>query len=186
MIVIASCPPDGPNASFQFSANEELDFGDLGSVMNSIKDSGKQFFGEMVNQQAKWLGVPAVNSGASGHVQTHIPKAKTLLRSFSLFAPHILNLLPKAEQLQMACGIIPSCKVVDASGNIVVERSPTEGEGFVLSDVTLADSKNMPAHPQPAHPMGRLKSQLALFNADILIPAMMRSVYKNGLRKLKQ
>ena len=186
MIVIASCPPDGPNASFQFSADEELDFGDLGSVMNSIKDSGKQFFGEMVDQQAKWLGVPAVNSGASGHVLTHIPKANALLKSFSLFAPHILKLLPKAEQLKMSCDMIPSCKVVGAGGNILVERSPTEGEGFVLSEVTLAASKAMPAHPQPAHPLSRMKSQLALFNADILIPAMMRSVYKNGLRKLKQ
>lgn len=186
MIVIASCPPDGPNASFQYSKDDELDFGDLGSAMNSLRDTGKQFFGEMVDQQAKWLGVPAVNSGASGHALTHVPKANALLKSFSLFAPHILKLLPKAEQLKMSCDMIPSCKVVDAGGNILVERAPSEGEGFILSEVTLADSKSMPAHSQPDHPLSRIKSLLALFNADILIPAMMWSVYKNGLRKLKQ
>ncbi len=186
MIVIASCPPDGPNASFQFSTDEELDFGDLGSAMNSLKDTGKQIFGEMVNQQAKWLGVPAVNSGASGHVRTSVPKANALLRSFSLFAPHILKLLPKAEQLQMSCDMIPSCKIVDAGGNILAERAPSDGEGFVLSEVTLADSKPMPTLPQPNPPLSRMASQLALFNADILIPAMVRSVYKKGLRKLKQ
>ncbi len=186
MIVIASCPPDGPSASFQFSIDEELDFGDLGLAMNSIKDSGKQFFGEMVDQQAKWLSVPAVNSGASGHVQTHIPKANALLKSFSLFAPHILKLLPKAEELQMSCSMIPSCKVVDASGNILVERTPAEGEGFVISEVMLADSKTMPTHPQPKHPLDRMATQMAIFNADILIPTMMRSVYKNGLKKIKQ
>lgn len=186
MIVIASCPPDGPNASYQFSNNEKLDFGDLGAVMNSMKDAGTQFFGEMVNQQAKWLGVPAVNSGASGQVQTHIPKANALLRSFSLFAPHILKLLSKAEQLQMTCGMIPSCKVVDAGGNILAERMPSEGEGFVLSEVTLADSKSMPTHPQPNPPLDKMTARMAIFNADLLIPAMVRSVYKNGLKKIKQ
>lgn len=186
MLVIASCPPDGPNASYHFSNDEKLDFGDLGPAMNSMKDAGKQFFGEMVNQQAKWLGVPAVNSGASGHVRTHIPKANMLLRSFSLFAPHILKLLPRAEQLQMSCGMIPSCKVVDAGGNVLAERMPAEGEGFVLSEVRLAASKVMPTHPQPNPPLDRVTARMAIFNADILIPAMMRSVYKNGLKKIKQ
>jgi len=186
MIVMASCPPDGPNASYQFSNDEKLDFGDLGSAMSSMQDAGKQFFGEMVNQQAKWLGIPAVNSGASGQVQTHFPKANALLRSFSLFAPHIRKLLPKADQLQMFCGMIPSCKVVDADGNILVERMPTEGEGFVLSEVTLADTKSMPAQPQPNAPMTQMAFRMATFNADVLIPVMMRSVYKNGLKKTKQ
>ena len=186
MIVIASCPPDGSNATFQFSTDDELDFGNLGSTMNSLKDTGKKFFGEMVNQQAKWLGVPAVNSGASGYVRTHIPKANALLRSFSLFAPHILKLLPKAEQLQMACDMIPSCKVVDADGNVLAERTPTEGEGFILSEVMLADSKSMPTHPQPNPPLDQMAFRMAIFSADVLTPAMMRSVYKNGLKKIKQ
>jgi len=186
MIVIASCPPDGPSASYQFSNDDKLDFGDLGSTMNSMKDAGTQFFGEMVNQQAKWLGIPAVNSGASGHVLTHIPKANMLLRSFSLFVPHIRKLLPKAEQLQMSCDMIPSCKVVDAGGSILSERLPAEGEGFILSEVKLADSKSMPAFPQPKPPLTQAVLRMAIFNADVFVPAMVRSVYKSGLKKIKQ
>jgi len=186
MIVIASCPPDGPNASYEFPNKEKLDFNDMGSMMSYIKDTGKQFFGEMVNQQAKWLGVPVVNSGASGHVQTHIPKASALLRSFILFVPRIIKLLPKAEQLQMSCEMIPSCKVVDAGGRTLAERSPADGEGFAISEVTLADSKSVPTQRQPNPPLNSMTTRMALFNADVLVPSMMHSVYKNGLKKIKK
>lgn len=181
-IVIASCPPDG--SSYQFSNDAKLDFRDLGSDLNSTQDVGKQFFGEMVNQQAKWLGIPAVNSGASGYVQTYIPKANALLRSFSPFAPHLRKLLPKAEQLQMSCGKIPSCEVVDAGGNVLAERTPADC--FILSEVELADLKTMPTRPQPNPPLDRMTARTATFNADVLIPMLMRSVYQSGLKKLKQ
>jgi Carbon-nitrogen hydrolase len=185
MIVIASCPPDGANASYEFPNGEKLDFNDMGA-MSSMKDIGRQFFGKMVNQQAEWLGVPAVNSGASGTVQTHVPKAGALLRTFSLFAPRLLKLLPQAEQLQMSCEMIPSCKVVDASGHTIAERAPVEGEGFVISEVTLADSKPVPTGQQPNPPLNRMISRMALFNSDLMVPFMMQSVYKNGLKKIKK
>lgn len=185
MIVIASCPPDGPNASFAFSNGEKLDFNDMGAV-SSMKGIGKQFFGEMVNQQAKWLGVPVVNSGASGYVQTHVPKAGALLRTFSLFVPRLIKLLHKAKQLQMSCEMIASCKVVDAGGRTLVERVPAQGEGFVISEVNLADSKSLPKHRQPNPPLNGMTSRMALFNSDLMVPFMVQSVYKNGLKKIKK
>jgi hypothetical protein len=186
MIVIASCPPDGPNASYEFPDMEKLDFNDIAPVLGSAKDAGKQFFGEMVNQQAKWLGVPVVNSGASGQVQTHLPKAAALLRILSLFAPRIIKLLPKAESLRMSCDMVPSCKVVDADGCTLAERMPTEGDGFALSEVTLADSKSSPKERQPNPPLNRMVTRIALFNSDLMIPAIMRSVYRDGLKKIRK
>jgi len=186
MVVLASCPPDGPGASFEFPNGEKLDFNNMGSLMNSMKNAGKLFFGEMVDQQAKWLGVPAVNSGASGHVQTYVPKAGALLRMFIFIAPRLIKLLPNADQLQMSCDMIPSCKVVDAGGYIRAERAPAEGEGFVISEVVLADSKPVPTQPQPQPPLPRMAAYMSLFNSDVLVPFMMKSVYKNGLKKLKK
>lgn len=185
MIVIASCPPDVPSASYDFPNGEKLDFNDIGAL-SSMKEVGSQFFGEMVNQQAQWLGVPVVNSGASGTVRTRIPKAGALLRNLVLFAPRLLKLLPKAEGLQMSCGMIPSCKVVDAGGRILAERAPTEGEGFAFSEVKLADSKSVPTGRQPNPPLNPMISRMAFFNADVMVPYMMRSVYKNGLKKIKK
>ena len=185
MIIIASCPPDGPNASYAFPNGEKLDFNDIGPT-SSMNDAGKQFFGEMVNQQAKWLGVPVVNSGASGYVQTQIPKAGALLRTLSLFTPRLVKLLPQAEQLQMSCEMIASCKVVDADGCTLVERASAEGEGFVISEVTLADSKPMPEHRQPNPPLESKISNMALFSSDWIVPFLMQSVYKAGLKKVNR
>lgn len=185
MVVIASCPPDGPNGSYDFPSGEKIDFNDLGA-MASIKDIGRQFFGEMVNQQARWLGVPAVNSGASGRVLTHVPKASALLKNLILFSPHLLKFLPRADQMQLSCGMIPSCKVVDADGCVLAERPPGEGEGFAISDVTLADSKPVPAGRQPNPPMNGMLARMSYLNADLMVPFMMQSVYKNGLKKIRK
>ena len=183
MIVIASCPPDVQSGSYSFPNGEKIDFNDVGPV-SSMKDVGSSFFGEMVNQQAKWLGIPVVNSGASGCVQTHIPKAKALVRMLCLFTPRLLKLLPKAEHLQMSCEMISSCKVVDAGGSILAQRLPTDGEGFALSEVTLADSKPGPTGPQPHPPLDRITAGMAILNSDVFVPAMMKSIYKDGLKKI--
>lgn len=186
MLVVASCPPDAPQASYDFPNGEKMAFNDMGSAMEALKDAGKLFFGDMVDQQAQWLGVPVVNSGACGTVKTPIPKANALLRMFALFAPHIQKLRSQASQMQMSCGMMPSCKVVDVNGNVVEERDPGEGEGFIMAEVSLGDSKSMPKGRQPKPPLSFINYQLSILNADVTVPAMMRSVYKNGLKKLKK
>jgi Carbon-nitrogen hydrolase len=186
MIVLASCPPDAPNGSFQLPNGENLAFDDLGSAMNSTKFAGIQFFGEMVNQQARWLGTPVVNSGANGRVQTPIPKSNLLLKMLSMFAPRMNKMLPKSDSLRLSCGMIPSCKIVDGSGHILTERAQHQGEGFVLAEVTLADSKSMPTQAQPKIPLDRFTSQMAILNADVFIPWMMKSVYRYGIKTLKK
>jgi predicted amidohydrolase len=186
MIIAASCPPDAPQGSYDFPGGEKVSFNEMGSTMEALKNAGKVFFGDMVNQQAQWLGVPVVNSGASGTVKTPIPKGNALLKILALFAPHIRKLQPQANQMQLYCEMMSSCKVVDASGCVLAERMPGEGERFVMAEVALADSKSMPRGQQPKPPMKPLEYQLSILNADVMIPAMMRSVYKNGLKKLRK
>ena len=185
MIAIASCPPDGPNASFHVSNGQTLDFNNLGSLMGSMKNAGKLIFDEMVNEQAKWLGVPVVNSGASGTVQTCIPKAKALLSALKLFAPHTITSSSPTVELKMSSEMIPSCKVVDSNGNIVAARAPADAEGFVHAEVTLSETKSIPRKRQPKPPLSFMQYLLSRLNADVIVPATMRSVYRNGLQKIR-
>ena len=185
MVVIASCPPDVQSATYAFPNGEKIDLNDV-SAVESMQDVGSSFFGEMVNQQARWLGVPVVNSGASGCVQTQMPKPRALLGILGLLTPRLFRLLPKAEQLRMSCDMISSCKVVDAGGSILAQRLPTDGEGFTISDVTLADSKPTPTGDQPRPPLPRMIAGMAIFQSDVLVPSLMRSVYKNGLKKIRK
>jgi len=82
--------------------------------------------------------------------------------------------------MQVLCGMVPSCRVINADGGIIAERTQAQGEGFVLADVALADSKSMPAKPQPPAKL----SPGFYFIADVLVPFLMKSVYRKGLKKV--
>lgn len=185
MIIIASCPPNAGQATFDLPDGEKIDFNEMVPQLDSLEDVGPQFFGEMVYQQARWLSVPVVNSGASGNVRTYIPRANILLRMFAFAQPRLRALVPKAGQLQMSCGMIPSCKIVDAGGQQLAECDPTAGEGFVVADVTLGSTKSMPKEKQPVPPLEPMGYRLSAFNADVMIPALMKTIYKNGLKKIR-
>jgi predicted amidohydrolase len=180
MIVAASCPPDAPNATFQFPDGSQLDFSDLGSAMDSIKTAGEQTFGEIVDQQARWLGVPVVNSGVTGLIRTYIPKAKSLVLSFLLLLPRLVKQLKDAEQMEMSSGMIASCKIVNANGQVIAQRNPSEGEGYAMAKVNLQEQKPKPSGAQPKSTI----PSLAYLNADVMVPLMMRSVYQKGKRRI--
>lgn len=177
LMIIASCPPDGTSPVFRFPDGDDLTLDDL-PFMASVKGSGKQVFGEMVDQQAAWLGVPAVNTGGSGQVQTRVPRGSAFLGGLAFLAPRLLKRWRQADRMEMTCEMIPSCKAVDASGRRLCARSPAEGEGFTLTEVTLPDRKPSPRGPQPKSPLSRQ----AYLTADVLIPFLMRPVYRRGLK----
>jgi len=181
MVLAASCPPDGTNPTYHFP-NGQVGLDDLGPTLASMKDAGKRVFGDMFAAQAAWLGVPAVNSGASGHIQTAIPRAKTLLFSLLALAPKVARYLSQADQLQMTCDMIPSCRVVDANGQVLAKRTQPEGEGFTIVDVTLPETKPSPRGPQPKAPLNKI----TYFNSDTLVPFLMRAVYRRGLQQINK
>lgn len=181
MIVAASCPPDVPNASYQFTDGSQIRFSDLGSAMDNIRIAGEQTFGQMVDQQTGWLGVPVVNSGATGSIHTNIPKAKSLLLGFSLFVPRLAKQLKNASQLQMSSSFIPSSKIVDANGQVIAQRHPTEGEGYAMAEITLQMQRPKTNGVQPKSPI----ATLAYLQADSILPWMMHSVYRKGVTKIK-
>jgi hypothetical protein len=180
MIVVSSCPPDVPNASYQFTDGSQLSFSHFGPVMDNIRTAGEQTFGEMVTQQAGWLGIPVVNSGATGLIHTHIPKAKSLVSGFSLFVPQLTKQVKNANRMQMSSGFISSCKIVDANGQVIAERHPNGGEGYTLAEVGLQEQKPKTNGTQPKSPI----NVLAYLQADNVLPWMMRSVYRKGVRKI--
>jgi hypothetical protein len=179
MLVMTSCPPDAGHPTYHFPDGSELTLFDLGSRMAFMQDAGRQVFDDLINQQTAWLNVPALNTGASGYIRTNVPRGSMLVWGFSLVAPRLARLASQADQMQMSCGMIPSCKVVNANGDVLTERTQAEGEGFTLAEVELSESKSMPRGPQPASPL----SAGPYLMADVLIPFLMKSIYHKGLRK---
>jgi len=182
LMVISSCPPDVSDPTFHFPNGDQVTLEDMGPVMASAKGSSSQVFGDMIDQQTAWLGVPAVNTVGCGHIRTDIPNGRLSLLGYAFVAPWLLKYLPQADQLQMSCDMVHECKVVDADGEVLAGLTQEDGEAFALAQVRLAGSKPVPEGPQPA----ALVSKPVYFLSDVLLPAITKSVYLRGQRQWRR
>jgi predicted amidohydrolase len=181
MMLIASCPPDLAAPVYHFPDGGRVTADDMGPFMVSMKGLGQRVFGDMINQQAAWLGVPAVNTVASGHIQTAIPNGRAALLAFLPAAPWLVKYLSQADKMRVSCNLVPGCKVVDNQGRVLAELTQDEGETSTMAEVVLAAEKPSPRGPQPRSGL----PWQAYLVSDILLPALAVPVYRNGLRRLQ-
>ena len=182
LLVICSCPPNVTEGHYQFPDGATVDSGDLGRPGAALKEMGRLLFGEMINQQTAWLGVPAVNSGGVGHIRTDIPNGLWALISFLPWEPKLARYLSQAGRMQLACDFVPGCKVVAADGQVLTELEQSAGESFTLAEVALAGQKPRPSRPQPKS----LLPQITYWSSDIFLPLSTLSTYRRGLRRIKR
>ena len=180
LMLVASCPPDVSNPTFHFPNGDALTFDDMGPVMASMKGSARLVFGDMLNRQTAWLGVPTVNTVGCGRIRTTIPNGRASFLTFLSLAPWLVKYLPQANRMEMACDMTPGCKVVDASGQVLAELTQEQGEAFTVAEVTLADEKPRPQGPQPASPV----PFLSYLSSDVLLPALSAPVYRKEMRRV--
>ena len=179
LMVIASCPPDVSNPTFHFPNGDSLTFDDMGPIMSSMKGTGPLVFGDMINRQTRWLGVPAVHTVGSGHIRTEVPNGMGSFLTFLPLAPWLVTYLPQSGRMHMSCDMVQGCKVVDAGGEILTELTQAQGETFTVAEVTLADGTPRPRGPQPAS----LIPFLTYLSSDVLLPALTIPIYRRGLRR---
>ena len=177
-MLICSCPPDVSNPTYHLGA-ADLRLDDMGPLMASIKGSGRKLFGDMINEQTAWLGVPAVNTVGCGRISTAIPRGLEMLLALLPSAPWLARYLPRAAGLRMSCELIQGCKIVDAGGHVLAEMQQSEGEGFAIASVSLAEGTPSPSRPQPPSRVPRF----AYLSSDQLLPWLMRPVYRSGVRR---
>jgi hypothetical protein len=181
MMIIASCPPDVSNPTYHFPNGDRMTMDDMGPLIATLKGEASRVFGDMINQQTAWLGVPTVNTVGSGHITTNIPNGLGSLLLFLPAAPWLVKYLPQANQMQMTCDLVRGCKVVAANGHVLTELTPEQGETFTSAEVTLVEEKPSPQGPQPAS----LASWLSYFVSDVVLPLLTVPVYRKGLRQAR-
>jgi len=151
----------------------------LGPLVASFKNSGPYVFGDMLNRQAAWLGVPLVNTVGCGHIETQVPNGVASLLSIIPAAPWLIKYLPQAHGMRLACDFVPGCKVVDASGQVLSELSQSDGEAFTTAEVMLADQLPQPQVQQPRSKL----SPLLYLTSDTIMPLLSTPTYRRGLRR---
>jgi predicted amidohydrolase len=179
LMLICSCPPDLGSPTYLFPNGAKVTAADMGPAMARMKNAARQVFGEMFNQQTAWLGVPLVNTVASGQFLSAVPNGRGALLAFLPTAPWLANYLPLASQMQVICSMTSATKIVDAQGQTLAEVTQAQAESFALAEVTLADQK---AHPTQAQPRS-LASPFAYLVADNILPWLSLSTYNRGIRQ---
>ncbi|MGD9316055.1 MAG: carbon-nitrogen hydrolase family protein [Anaerolineae bacterium] len=179
LMMISSSPPSVSTAAYHFPDGDQLLLDQLGPIVASTKGGELHVFGELINQQTAWLGVPAVQAVGCGQIRTEIPKGRHLMLGNALTAPRLLKYLPGADRLQMVCNMVHECKVVDGSGKVLAGLAKEDGEAVALATVSLAEAKAKPQEPQP----GSGLPKLAYWLSDVYLPALAKSVYRQGQRR---
>lgn len=180
LMIISSCPPDVTNPTFIFENGDKVTLDDFGQVGKSLKNTGRLLFGEMVNQQTAWLGVPAVQTVGSGHIRTAIPNGLLSLISYLPVAPKLIKYLPQGNSVQLECDFVQGCKIVDGDGKVQTELEQAQGETFTIAEVVVPDKKTEPQSPQPKS----LLPGMAYLSSDIVLPLLMLPVYRQGVRRV--
>jgi predicted amidohydrolase len=180
LIIISSCPPDVTNPTFIFQNGDKVTFDDFGKVGGLLKNTGRLLFGEMVNQQTAWLGVPAVQTVGSGHIRTAIPNGLLSLISYLPAAPKLIKYLPQGNSIQLECDFVQGCKIVDGNGNVQTELEQAQGETFTIAEAILANKKRKPDRPQPKS----LLPGVTYLSSDTVLPMLMLPVYRQGIHQV--
>lgn len=173
-IVMMSCPPDVTTMNIVLPDSTTL----VSSERSEYYTGDDEPFGEDLNQQAGWLGVPLVNSSGSGRLLTHMPSPYISMLGGLSNRPDLLSRLGEAPSLKIDTGYIPQAKVVGSNGK-VVNRITVEGDSFVLGEVTLADQPPQPSTEQPKLPM----TPISYFYSDIALPMITTPLYRQGYRQ---
>lgn len=173
VMVMMSCPPRITEAKVVFSEDEVFATNPPPTYTGTDEP-----FGTDLDAQAAWLGVPLVNTTGSGWFSSGVPSPYLSLLSTSVGQPALLSRLFQARSARLEAGYYRQTKVVNGDGTVAA-RVSTDGDGFVLAEVALADTIPQPRSQQPAQSYG----PLAYLLSDLLLPALTGFAYRRGYRR---
>ena len=122
---------------------------------------------------AAWLGVPVVESSATGTLRTRLP----LIEAYFPGSP-LAERASQAADMIMECGFPPATQVANGRGAVLARGSAT-GDAVVIAEVDVPDDAPTPPTARPIFPIAAEMYQLS----DEIVPAMMMPLYREGVRR---
>jgi len=180
LMLVTSCPPDLGNPTYEFDNGDRWTIDRLGPLMQSTRNTADSVFDTGTNRYAAWLGVPLLQSIASGYFRSPIPNPCASLLAMLPAMPQVAPHLSQADQMQVSCEMTQACKIVNSAGEIVTRLDPMQGETYALGEIEIADEKPQPIGPLP----GPTANGFTYFTSDVILPFISRSVYQRGVQTL--
>jgi len=182
LMVISSCPPNVADPTYYMPDGRTVSLDQLGPLVSSTTRAGERVFGDIVSEQVGWLGVPAVNAMGCGQIKTPVPNGQAMILGLAPLAPGLLRFLGQAGGLQMSCGMMPGCRVLDAGGQTVAAVGQEDGESVAVGQVGVPAVRPQPRGKQPATTLPWTMYLLS----DVLVPGISAVSYRRNRRHTRQ
>ncbi len=174
LMVLVTSPPDIPAARVTVPGHRAVPIAGLGPWAAGLRTAGPRLFHTQVAEQVAWLGVPAVQSGVSGVLDTAIPRPRATLLAHAPLAPRLLALWPRAAQARLRGAFVPAARVLDVNGEVRAAPPPA-GDAVAVAAVPRGRARP----PRGRQPPRRLP-WVAYAVSDGLLPALMRGLYQRA------
>lgn len=177
LLLVASSPPDVGRARIDFADGRQFELAQHGGLIARMRSDARRVFLEVPALQARWLGVPVVNTVACGEFRSSLPAARLSLLGFTSLVPGLIRYYSQAEQAEIRCSMVPATAIYDASGIPLARLGRADKEGWILAQVPRYNGRHKPFRPQPRMRL----SPLIYFISDALLPLACRGLYRKKI-----
>lgn len=178
LMLISSCPPNASDPVYHLPGGVQLTLDQMGPLVSSVKGTAQNLFGPMLDEQAAWLGVPMVNTVGCGKWRSPLPRGFLTMLSIVPSAPWLARYLLRANQMEIACAMVPECKIVGADGMPLARVAPNV-EGVAVAEVALSE---VAPQPKGAQPPTRLPP-MSYYLSDEILRRLTAPLYRRAMRK---
>jgi predicted amidohydrolase len=148
LMLVSSCPPLAHQIEYHLPDGRTLNSNALGSLLKSAYVNAEKTFGELLRQQARWLGVPSVNTTGAGKFETHLPRPNISITPFFAARPDLWKYIKQAEQIKISAGYFDETFIANAHGE-VLNKTKIDGDDFTVATVEISDTTPQPQTKQP-------------------------------------
>jgi hypothetical protein len=171
LFISSSCPPLVHQLNVHLPDGKTVNTNELGKFFQIAYRDADKTFGELYRNQARWLGVPSVNTTGAGMFHSHFPTPKFAATSFFALRPHLWKYIPQAEKIAISAGYFDNTFIADSDGNLLA-KTKKDGDDFIVTVVQLGDKTPQPNLPQPKFGLSKLTYFL-----DAYVNAALRRYY---------
>ena len=174
-LLVMSCPGDIATGDLHFPDGFRARFLDLVGPPPPLPDADKPGPAEDAPEHASaaWLGVPVIESSASGTIRTRLPLIETYFPGSPLE-----ERASQAADMIMECGFPPATQVTNGQGEVLA-RGSAIGDAVIIAEVDVPDDAPIPPTARPVFPIAAEMYQLS----DEIVPALMMPLYREGVRR---
>jgi len=175
MIATVSCPLDVSGARYRLEDGRAFRGAELPWARGFVGIE-RRLFAEMVPEQAAWLGVPVVGTGACGRFTVAIPGGEVITALHAVKRPRAWSSVVSRAGVEAHGEPTAATLVDDAAARQGARIDVTAGETYVVSEVAVP---SMPPSPIGEQPKSRVP-KAALVLSDQVVPKLMEPIYASN------